>query len=47
MSRGNEGKTIFLDEDDCRYFLSLLEELLSTTGYLLYAWCVMGNHYLC
>lgn len=45
MSRGIEGKQIFLDDEDRHFFLNHLESLLEKTGYLLYAWCLMGNHY--
>ena len=45
MSRGIEGKEIFTSNEDRRFFLNHLENLLSKSGYLLYAWCLMGNHY--
>lgn len=45
MSRGIEGKSIFLDGETRRFFLTTLEMLLQKTGYLLYAWCLMDNHY--
>jgi putative transposase len=45
MSRGNEGMQIFIDDEDRRFFLSILENLLCRHGYLLYAWCLMDNHY--
>jgi len=45
MSRGIEGKKIFSDDEDRHFFLNHLETLLSKTGYLLYAWCLMENHY--
>ena len=35
MSRGIEGKPIFLDDEDRRIFLANLENLLGKTGYLL------------
>jgi DUF2075 family protein len=36
MSRGIEGKPIFLDDEDRRIVLDNLENLLGKTGYLLY-----------
>jgi REP element-mobilizing transposase RayT len=45
MSRGNEGKPIFIDDSDRRFFLSVLSDLIAKNGYLLYAWCLMNNHY--
>jgi REP element-mobilizing transposase RayT/AraC-like DNA-binding protein len=45
MSRGIEGKKIFFDDEDRNFFLNHLENLLVKTGYLLYAWCLMENHY--
>jgi putative transposase len=45
MSRGNAGMQIFVDDEDRRFFLSVLENLLKKNGYLLYAWCLMDNHY--
>ena len=45
MARGNEGKTIFVDDDDRHFFLNTLETQLFKTRYLLYAWCLMDNHY--
>ncbi|MBN1127484.1 MAG: transposase [Chitinispirillaceae bacterium] len=44
MSRGIEGRPIFLDTDDRTYFLHLLERLLGRKQYQLYAWCLMENH---
>lgn len=45
MSRGIEGTSIFLGDEDRRMFLDILESLLVKSGYLLYAWCLMDNHY--
>ena len=45
MSRGNEGKPIFIDNEDRQFFLTILEDLLGRSNYLLYAWCLMDNHY--
>jgi REP element-mobilizing transposase RayT len=45
MSRGIEGKSIFLNDEGRHIFLDILQNLLGKTGYLLYAWCLMENHY--
>ena len=45
MSRGIEGRMIFTDDEDRFLFLNYLENVLKKSGYLLYAWCLMGNHY--
>ena len=43
--RGNERKKIFLDDDDRRRFLYLLEESLETYQAVLYAYVLMDNHF--
>ena len=45
MARGNEGKKIFSGDEDRDFFLDNLELQLRKAGYLLYAWCLMDNHY--
>jgi putative transposase len=45
MSRGIEGNAIFRNDEDRHYFLHLLEKNVAKSGYLLYAWCLMDNHY--
>ena len=45
MSRGIEGKPIFRDENDRNFFLTILERSVLKSGYLVYAWALMGNHY--
>jgi REP element-mobilizing transposase RayT len=45
MSRGIEGKQIFLDDEGRRIFLDALQNLLEKTDFLLYAWCLIDNHY--
>jgi len=44
MSRGNEGKKIFLIDDDRNFFLNTVEQQLQKSGYLLYVRCLMDNH---
>lgn len=43
--RGNERKSIFLDDDDRRNFLALLVESLETYHVILYAYVLMTNHF--
>ncbi|MBN2161667.1 MAG: transposase [Pontiellaceae bacterium] len=45
MSRGNRGDAIFLDDRDRETFLDTLEEACMKTGWLVHAFCLMGNHY--
>ena len=45
MARGNRRESIFLDEDDRRYFLKTLGEACGMTGWRVHAWVLMGNHY--
>jgi REP element-mobilizing transposase RayT len=45
MARGIEGRNIFSDEDDRQYFLTLLSEGISASGFKCYAWVLMENHY--
>lgn len=45
MSRGNEGRMVFLTNHDRLLFLKTLEEMLEQFGIVLYAYCLMPNHY--
>lgn len=45
MSRGIEGCPIYRDDTDREFFKSLIEKNLIKSGFLLYAWCLMENHY--
>jgi len=44
-ARGNERSSIFRDDRDRTRFLEKLEEQVAVHGVLLYAWCLMSNHY--
>ena len=44
-TRGDRREPIFLDDEDRRTFLRLLEREVAQQGWLLYAYCLMGNHY--
>ena len=45
MARGNRREAIFLDDDDRRFFLAALSEACSMTGWRVFAWVLMSNHY--
>lgn len=45
MCRGNKGAAIFIDDDDRRRFLSLLDESLETYEVTLYVYVLMHNHF--
>ncbi len=44
-SRGNGGKDIFIDDEDKRFFLTLLIDLKQRLGLKCHAWCLMTNHF--
>ena len=45
LARGNRRENIVYDEGDRRVFLETLEELIEKTGWVLFAWALMPNHY--
>ncbi len=45
MARGNRMEAIVRDDGDRKRFDGALEELVGQTGWLLYAYVLMGNHY--
>jgi REP element-mobilizing transposase RayT len=45
IARGNNRQRCFLGEDDFLLFLETLEQLLGRFSWLLYAYCLMDNHY--
>ena len=44
-SRGVDGRPIFTDDDDRRFFVGLLRGVTDTVGWRLHAYCLMGNHF--
>ena len=44
-ARGVDGVAIYRDHADRRQFLTLLDLVVQGTGWLVYAYCLMGNHY--
>jgi putative transposase len=45
MSRGNDGMTIFRDDQDRTLFLALLAEEVTRCRWILHDYSLMGNHY--
>ena len=45
MARGNHHEKIVLDVDDRKRFEETLKEVILKTGWFLYAYALMGNHY--
>ena len=45
MSRGVDGRVVFIDDGDRRAFLAALERVCVGTSAELLAYCLMGNHY--
>ena len=43
--RGNAKEAVFRDDDDRRTVLSVLRHVLDRYGWLLYTYCLLGNHY--
>ena len=43
-SRGNDGRTIFVDEVDCQRFLMLLDKVAFRYGWIVLGYCLMNNH---
>ena len=44
-ARGNTRQSIFLDDQDRRTFLRVLEKILTDCNGILHAYCLMTNHY--
>lgn len=44
ITRGNQNQRVFLDEEDCKVYLSRLKRYKLRHGFLLYAFCLMPNH---
>ncbi|HEX3624562.1 MAG TPA: transposase, partial [Verrucomicrobiae bacterium] len=42
---GNQGRSIFADDSDRKRFLETLAEACEKTGWRVYAYFLMGNHY--
>ena len=45
MVRGNSGRDIFLDEDDKQKLLKILISKKKENEFILYAYCLMDNHF--
>lgn len=44
MSRGVGQKSIFIDREDNEKYLSILNEKRKIANFILYGYCIMGNH---
>lgn len=44
MLRGADRRIIFSDDQDCAYFLKALSRAKDKSDFLLYSYCLMGNH---
>jgi putative transposase len=44
-ARGVEQRTIYLDREDCRSFLTLFASVARRYGWNVHAFCLMPNHY--
>ena len=42
--RGNDQKQLFYDDEDRQAFLARVERYKGECGFMLYAYCLMGNH---
>ncbi len=45
IARGNARELVFIDDLDRRVFLELLAKVAERFGWVVYAYCLMGNHY--
>jgi REP element-mobilizing transposase RayT len=43
-TRGVDRRAIFLDDDDRRFFLRLLDRVVRLDGFVIHAYCLMTNH---
>ena len=44
-SRGNERRSVFLEDEDCEQFLALLGKVAEDFNWRVYTFVLMGNHY--
>ena len=45
MNRGNRGEVIVRNDEDRKLFVATLAEACEKCGWLVHAWCLMGNHF--
>jgi REP element-mobilizing transposase RayT len=45
IARGNARESVFLDDLDRRAFLEFLRRVADRFEWIVYAYCLMGNHY--
>lgn len=44
ITRGNQKQTVFCEENDFNWYLTLLHKYKIKYGCLIYGYCLMGNH---
>lgn len=44
-SRGHDHQVIFIDDDDKKFFLDLLQKTVQRFHWVCHAWCLMHDHY--
>ncbi len=47
MSRGNRREEIYRDDTDREMFVESLTEVCERTGWIIHAYVLMDNHFLC
>ena len=45
IARGNDKAMIFIEDEDCMYFLKCLQEISIDEGIDIHCYCLMGNHF--
>jgi len=45
-SNGNANQSVFLDSEDAQIWLDVIENVCNRFGWICYAFCLMGNHYM-
>ena len=45
-TKGNGNQNVFLDSDDAEKWLTVFENVCQRFGWICYAYCLMGNHYM-
>ena len=45
MARGNRREDIVHDDTDRQRFVETLEEVVEASGWVMFAWVLMSNHY--
>jgi len=46
-NRLGRGEQYFREASEAQEFVALLREVVQRDGLTVYAWCLLGNHFLC